>query len=293
MDQIDYIVRESGEQAIEQVPGGGLMRFLYGGNPLGKLALWMLIKRKLFSQIGGWYMSSKRSAKRVAPFVKDYNVPIEIYYSPGVGYKSFNQFFYRKIKPEYRPIEEGVVSSADGKILVFPEIKDSHQFFVKGQPFDINTFLNDVTLAEQYLDGAMAIIRLAPVDYHRYHFPISGQVSENTKIRGAYYSVSPLALRKRLEIFCENKREFAIVNSKDNGKVLICDVGATLTGSIIQTYQSNTNIEKGDEKGYFAFGGSTLILLFEKGKVTFNDDLISNTKAGFETTIKMGEQIGV
>ena len=161
MEEIEYIVRKSGEKAVEKVPGGGLMRFLYGGNPLGKLALWTLIKRKLFSHIGGWYMDSRASARRVAPFVKQYQIPIEIYYTPEVGYKSFNQFFYRKIRAKYRPIGEGVVSPADGKILVFPEIKDSQAFFVKGQPFNLSSFLRNETLVHQYSGGAMAIIRLA------------------------------------------------------------------------------------------------------------------------------------
>ena len=146
-------------------------------------------------------------------------------------------------------------------------------------------------MATKYDGGAMAIIRLAPVDYHRYHFPVSGIASKNTKIKGAYYSVSPLALRQRMRIFCENKREYSIVDSHNYGQVLICDVGATLTGSIIQTYEANSTVQKGDEKGYFAFGGSTLIILFEQGKIQFDQDLIENTKGGCETTIKMGEQI--
>jgi phosphatidylserine decarboxylase len=146
-------------------------------------------------------------------------------------------------------------------------------------------------LAKKYKDGAMAIVRLAPADYHRFHFPASGKVSASKAINGHYFSVSPLALQRSLKIFCENYREYCILESPTFGDILISDVGATMVGSIIQTYKANSEIEKGDEKGYFAFGGSTLVLLFEKGKADFDADLTSNTKKGFETTIRMGEQI--
>ncbi len=291
MNEIEYIDRSSGQKQIEAVPGGSFLKFLYGGNVLGKLSLWVLIKRKLFSTLGGWYMNSKSSEKRIIPFVEQYEIDLNDYHIPQDGFKHFNDFFYRKIKGHCRPVEEGIVSPADGKLLVFPTIQDSHLFFVKGQQFSLSSFLNSDSLADKYANGSMAIIRLAPVDYHRYHFPVSGMAGENKKIKGAYYSVSPLALRKRMRIFCENKREFMEVQSEEYGDVLICDVGATLTGGIIQTYQSGKLVEKGDEKGYFAFGGSTLILLFEK-MIQFSEDLVVNTKNGFETTIKMGEQIG-
>ena len=291
MGNIIYINRKTGEKETEQVPGDRFMQFLYGGNIFGKFSLWLLIKRKLFSKIGGRYMNSKASQSKIKPFVEKYSVPLDEYHIPKNDFKHFNDFFYRKIKAEARPVLDGVISPADGKILVFNTIDKSSEFFVKGLPFSLEAFLNDKTLANQYDAGAMAIIRLAPVDYHRYHFPLSGKIGENIKIKGDYYSVSPLALRQKTRIFCENKREYAILDTNQYGKVLICDVGATLTGSIIQTYKPNTKIEKGDEKGYFAFGGSTLILLFEKDSIKFDSDLVSNTKNGFETTIKMGETI--
>ncbi|HYQ56234.1 MAG TPA: phosphatidylserine decarboxylase, partial [Draconibacterium sp.] len=139
--------------------------------------------------------------------------------------------------------------------------------------------------------GEMAIVRLAPPDYHRFHFPASGTASKSIKINGHYFSVSPLALQKSLEIFCENKREYCTLSTEEYGDILIVDVGATMVGSIIQTYEANTQVKKGDEKGYFAFGGSTLVLLFEKGKITFDADLVENTKKGMETTVKVGENI--
>ncbi|WP_297094935.1 phosphatidylserine decarboxylase [uncultured Draconibacterium sp.] len=291
METIKYIERASGEIKTENVPGEGMLKWLYT-SATGNAALNVLVKRKIVSAMGGWYMDSKLSAKRIPNFVNEHHINLnECEFSDIKHYKTFNEFFYRKLNPDARPLGEGVVSPADGKILAFQSMKDVPSFFIKGSEFNLQTFLNDESLAQKYEAGAMAIIRLAPVDYHRYHFPASGKASESVKIKGHYYSVSPLALRGSLKIFCENKREHCTLSTENFGDILIVDVGATMVGSIIQTYGAGTKVEKGDEKGYFAFGGSTLVLLFEKGTIAFDADLIENTKKGMETTIRMGEQI--
>lgn len=293
MIEIKYINRRSGDVETEKVPGGGSMNFLYSSG-FGKLSLWLLVKRKAFSIWFGRYMSTKASAKKIPGFVEKHKIDLHEYIVPKDGFKSFNDFFYRKVKPEFRPIEEGVVSPADGRVLVFPDISEAHKFFVKGEEFDLNKFLNgDKKLTNLFVGGAMSIIRLAPVDYHRYHFPLSGVPEKSVLINGALYSVSPIALRKNMKIFFENKREYTVLKTNTHGKVLICDVGATLTGGIRQTYTPDVSVNKGDEKGYFYFGGSTLILLFEKGRISFSADLVSNTESGFETLLKMGETIGI
>lgn len=291
MEDINFINRETGKLETEKVPAGGTLKFLYG-SILGKISLSLLVKRKALSGIAGSYMNSKASRKKIAPFIKEYGINMNDFIVPQNGFKHFNDFFYRKITPTARPIKEGVVSPADGRVFAFNTIADSKKFFIKGSEFNLFSFLRDKELAHKFNGGSMVIIRLAPVDYHRYHFPVSGTVSENIKIKGSYYSVSPFALRKSLAIFCENKREYCTVKTEGNGEVLICDVGATMTGGIIQTYTPNTNIKKGDEKGYFAFGGSTLVLLFEKGKIKLSEDLLKNTENGYETYLKMGETIG-
>lgn len=291
MTQIKYINRVTGSIETENVPGGGSMRFLYG-NPIGKFSLWLLIKRKFFTAWFGKYMNSRSSAKKIPSFVENHKIDLEEYVVPEGGYKSFNDFFYRHIKPDFRPIGEGVVSPADGRVLVFPTIDSSQKFFVKGEAFNLNKFLKDDELASRFVGGSICIVRLAPVDYHRYHFPVHGIASESKLINGYYYSVSPIALQKNMKIFVENKREYTRLESDENGLVLICDVGATLTGGIQQTYQPNSQVKKGTEKGYFFFGGSTLILLFEKNRIVFSEDLIENSSRGYETLVKMGETIG-
>lgn len=290
MDKIVYIERATGEKKEELVPGGGFLKFLYGSTA-GKLSLNTLVKRKLFSIMGGAYMDSKASAKKIAPFIAKHSMDMGDYIVPKDGFSCFNDFFYRKINTSKRPIGEGVVSPADGKILTFETVAASQEFFVKGSLFNVASFLADEKLAKKYEGGAMCIVRLAPVDYHRFHFPAAGKAGKMVRIKGDYYSVSPLALRKSLEIFCQNKREYCIQETADYGDILICDVGATLTGSIIQTYTEEAHQPKGGDRGYFAFGGSTTVLLFEQGKMNFSKDLIDNTKAGLETTIKMGETI--
>ena len=292
MSKIKFIERSTGQLIEEDVPGGGVLNFLYGGNPLGKLSLFVMFRRKYFSSLFGKYIDSSRSKKGVVKFIDKFNIDMNDYQDEVSSFNTFNEFFYRKIKPSARPIGQGVISPADGRVLAFPEISDSTRFFIKGSEFNLNNFLGNQVLAEKFKGGAMLIVRLAPVDYHRFHFPVTGTVSETTKIKGAYYSVSPLALRKSLEIFCENKREYCVVETESQGEVLVCDVGATLTAGIHQTYLANTKIEKGEEKGYFSFGGSTLVVLFEKDKMTFSEDLIKNTNDGLETWLKMGETIG-
>lgn len=289
---IEYIDRQTGNILNEDTPANGIMNFLYGNNPMGKLSLNSLFKRKFLSSLGGKYMNSKASLKKVKPFIDKYNIEMDHFIVPKNGFKHFNDFFYRKVKTDKRPIQQGVISPADGRVLAFQNIKDTTNFFIKGSQFDLTKFLNNKALASKYNNGSMFIVRLAPVDYHRYHFPVSGKVSDNTKIKGDYYSVSPVALKKSLAIFLQNKREYCTVATEDNGEVLIMDVGATMTGSIIQTHKPNTIIDKGLEKGYFAFGGSTLVLLFEPNTIKFSKDLLTNTKNGYETFLKMGETIG-
>ncbi len=288
---LQYIDRQTGEVKSELVPGGKMMKNIYT-TTLGKSTLYFLFKRKCFSVFGGILMNWSYSKRKIQPFIDEHKVSIDDFIIPEKGFKHFNDFFYRKIQTTKRPIADGIVSPADGKILVFPTIQDSQSFFIKGNEFNLTSFLKNESLAKKYEEGSMAIIRLAPADYHRFHFPVSGPVGEVTKIKGYYYSVSPIALQKNLRIFCENKREYCEVKTKEYGDVLICDVGATLTGKIIQTFQPGSLVEKGQEKGYFAFGGSTTVLLFEKNKIQFSDDLLKNTGNALETTVLMGEKIG-
>lgn len=289
-DPIKYIERESGQLKTEKVPGEKWLAWLYY-NPIGEATLWALAKRKLVSSVYGYMMDRPSSAKKIAPFIEDFDIDMSI--AQQQEFNSFNDFFTRKLKDDARPVDTSsniVISPADGKALAYADISNS-DFIIKGYRFDVFSFLDNPELAQKYDDGALLIIRLAPPDYHRFHFPVSGYVSANKKIDGFYYSVNPIALRKKAEIFCLNKREYTVISNPLFGDVIMAEVGATMVGSIKQTYEGSF-ADKGEEKGYFEFGGSTIVLLFEKGKIDIDDDLLINTAKGYETTVKMGERIG-
>jgi len=287
---IKYYERESGQLKTEKVAGEKWLLWLYN-NPIGEATLWALAKKKLVSTIYGNMMDRTYSAKKIHPFIEDFDIDMSI--AQRQDFKNFNDFFTRKLNDDARLIDTSsniIVSPADGKILVYDDISDS-DFIIKGFRFDVSSFLANPDLAQKYHDGSLLIIRLAPVDYHRVHFPVSGNLSPNKKIEGDYYSVNPIALRKKAEIFCLNKREYTIISNPLFGDVNIAEVGATMVGSIEQTFKGSF-ANKGEEKGYFKFGGSTVVLLFEKSKILIDGDLLINTAKGYETTIKMGERIG-
>ena len=290
--QIQFIDRKSGEIITETPPGEGFLKLLYN-NPFGKMALLPLAKRKFLSSWYGRLMDKKRSTNKIDGFVKGLNINMDEAEKTTENYTSFNDFFYRKLKSTARPIESGLVSPGDGKMLAFKKTTDIHHFFVKGREFTLSEFLGDTKIAERYKNSSLVILRLAPNDYHRFHFPYNGTPSEVTKIKGHYFSVSPYALASNFtKVFCENKREFCTFNTKDKGEMIIAPVGATMVGSIIETYIPNKNVTKGDEMGYFAFGGSTIVLLIDSDKFTIDEDILQNTQNKMETFVKMGEKIG-
>ncbi len=290
--KIKYIDRATGVIKTERPPAEGLLKFLYD-NPFGKTAVLPLVKRKFLSELYGRRMDSIASIKKIKPFVEDLNIDMNESLMSIDDFSSFNDFFYRKLKPESRPIGEGFVSPGDGRLLAFENIDLVNSFFVKGRKFTLTEFLQDQKLAKQYEGGTLIILRLAPNDYHRFHFPFNGIPSSIKKIKGSYFSVSPYALASNFtKVFCENKREICILKTENKGDLLIAPIGATMVGTIIETYQPNTAVNRGDEMGYFAFGGSTVVVIAEAGKISVDADIISNTANKIETFVKMGEKIG-
>lgn len=292
MKEITFVDRTSNQLISEKPPGEGFLKFLYH-HPFGQLPLELVVKRKLLSQIYGRMMHAASSKKQIRSFVQDYQIDMNEAIKSVDEYDSFNDFFIRKLKTSARPIAEGLTSPADGKLIAFNNISEVGDFFVKGQKFDLIDFLQDKALADKYQNAAMMVVRLAPNDYHRFHFPYSGNASPPTQISGSYYSVSPHALLKNFaKVFCENKREYALLSTPEKGDIIISPVGATMVGTIIETYPFGQKVQKGSEMGYFAFGGSSILLLLEEGKFEIDADLLQNTKDGRETAVKMGEQIG-
>jgi len=215
-------------------------------------------------------------------------------------YKTFNEFFYRELKPSARPIADPddprvVVSPADCRMMCFPELMDATKLWIKGEKFTVEGLLGPrAELAQKFVSGSMVICRLAPQDYHRWHWPVNGTVKQITKIPGTLFTVNPIAINKNVDVFTHNKRDVIEIETDQYGTMVMIAVGATMVGSIHLLCETTpyTLHKKGDQQGYFAFGGSTVIVLFERGVVRFDDDLVKHSKKPLETLVKVNSKIG-
>ena len=291
---IQFFNRYTGQVETETVYGEKWLRFILF-NPFGKIALHTVAKRAWFSRWYGWRMSGFSSKSRVKPFIETYGIAEEEHVKRADEFTSFNDFFYRKLKPEARPVDEAedsVVFPADGRHLGFSKASEVEGVFVKGQQFNLERLLGDSDLAARYADGAAVFSRLCPVDYHRFHFPVAGVPGNARLINGLLYSVNPLALRDRLGILWENKRYVTEIDTEGVGKVLVLEIGATNVGSVNLTYVPTRPVKKGEEKGYFAFGGSATFTIFEQGRVKLADDLLEQSAQQRELYAKMGDYMG-
>lgn len=291
---VKFYNRETKEYETEQIAGDTYLNWTYS-SPVGMRLLELIIKKKLFSKLYGYYCDSKRSQKKIASFIKNFNIDMSHSEKSLERFQSFNDFFTRKLVKAARPINntlETLISPGDGRLLAYQNIDLNKLVQVKGYTYSLNKLIDEPNIVSKFSEGTCLILRLCPTDYHRFHFIDNGTCEDSKKIKGDYYSVNPIALKKVPELFCKNKREWSIFHSNNFGDVLHIEVGATCVGSIIQTYTPGNTIKKGDEKGYFKFGGSTTILFFQKGKVKIDDDIIEQTNKGYETKILMGEKIG-
>ncbi len=293
-ESVQYFDRYSKTMKTEKIYGEAYLRFVYE-NPLGRLAFLNLVKRGFFSRLYGWLMDRSSSKKKIASFLETYQVDSSEFLEDSATYKTFNEFFYRKLKPEARPIHPdplACVFPADGRHLGFQDLSQTTGFFVKGEIFSLQELLQDLSLAERYSQGSMVVSRLCPTDYHRFHFPVEGIPSPPIPIQGDLFSVSPIALRDNIHIFTRNKRVLTSVESPTFGRVTMIEVGATMVGGIHYTYEAGQEIPKGHEKGYFRFGGSSTITLFEPGRVQLAPDLIECSLKHVELYAKMGDVLG-
>lgn len=294
MDEIRFFDRYTRQELVEKVYGDQALRWTYG-SALGRLALATVVKRIWFSRWYGWRMDRPKSREKIRPFLSDYELdPSEFARDPS-EFANFNEFFARELKPEARPIDQApdsAVFPADGRHLCVPDLSISDGLFVKGQMFDLATLLQDDAKTERYANGSLLLSRLCPVDYHRFHFPLSGRPGATRLINGPLYSVNPIALRQNIQILATNKRTLTELQTDAFGTVLLIEVGATCVGSIRQTYRPDEDVTKGQEKGYFRFGGSSTMTLFEPGVIRFADDLLEQSAQQRELYAKMGDVLG-
>lgn len=286
-----YIDNE-GRVKIEETAQDRLLEWIYS-HRTGRAILKFLVQPGI-TKAGGWFLEQPWSKVLITPFIKKNQINMSCYQDQ--QYRSYNDFFTRRIKPEYRPIEgteKTLVCPCDGKLSVYPispKGNKESRFCIKNTFYTVSSLLQSKRLAEYYEGGWVCVFRLTVDDYHRYCYVDDGQKSINYRIPGAFHTVNPAA-GDVLPIYKENTREFSLLKSRHFRTVVMMEVGALMVGRITN-YHEACQVKRGQEKGRFEFGGSTIILLFQKGGVQIDERLIKNTEKGYETIVRMGERIG-
>ena len=275
------------------VPGDdGQDRFLewmYGTRP-GRLLVKLMIRPGV-SRAAGWLLDRRVSALAVRPFIRKNHICMDDFEQR--RFRSFNDFFTRRVLPGKRPVDDApahLSAPCDSKLTVY-DIRPDSRFRVKGTEYTLEGLLQSKELAETFLGGTLLLFRLTVGDYHRYAYIDSGFVTGSTRISGVFHTVNPAAA-SRCPIYRENTREYSLLESLRFGTVLQMEVGAAMVGRIVNAPGSR-NVRRGEEKGRFEFGGSTVIVLLQKGRAILDADLLRNTAQDAETVVRLGERIGI
>lgn len=275
------------------VPGDdGQDRFLewmYGTRP-GRLLVKLMIRPGV-SRAAGWLLDRRVSALAVRPFIRKNHICMDDFEQR--RFRSFNDFFTRRVLPGKRPVDDApahLIAPCDSKLTVY-DIRPDSRFRVKGTEYTLEGLLQSKELAETFLGGTLLLFRLTVGDYHRYTYIDSGFVTGSTRIPGVFHTVNPVAA-SRCPIYRENTREYSLLESLRFGTVLQMEVGAAMVGRIVNAPGSR-NVRRGEEKGRFEFGGSTVIVLLQKGRAILDADLLRNTAQDAETVVRLGERIGI
>ncbi len=264
------------------------IRFLYNTAP-GRVAL-RLFTSVPVSKLFGLFMSSRASTLLIRGFIRRNRVDMSEYVSK--KYVSFNDFFTRKAKEDRRAFSKvlsDLPAPCDGKLTAY-NIAANGTFQIKGSAYTINSLLQDKALADEFVGGVCLIFRLTPDDYHRYAFIDDGEVISRKRIKGVLHTVRPIACA-RYKVYAQNTREYTVMNTKRFGKVVQMEVGALFVGRV-SNHPLRDAFMRGDEKGMFEFGGSTIVMFFRKDAVTIDDTIYENTLKNRETVVKMGYKIG-
>ena len=294
---IKYFNRVTKQLEVEKVYGSDFLEWAYEGR-LGFALTERFFSKKWLSLLMGAYESSSLSKNKIPGFVERYQIPMQDY--EDANYQSFNDFFIRKFRAGKRPFAASPTAfcaGAEARYLAFENLTAQTKVTVKGIEIDLKQLIGDKDVGEEFEGGTLIIARLCPVDYHRFHFPIKGEISHAYRVAGALHSVNPVALGAKPDVFLINERQVAILESETFGKVAMIEVGALGVGKIIQSaYSPNgrypVKFDKGQEKGYFLFGGSTVIWVLQKGQLTLSEDLATNSRNGIETWIPLGDLLG-
>jgi phosphatidylserine decarboxylase len=279
--------RKNGILLKETICGEGSMKFVYR-TKLGKAIGYTVLKRRFFTRLCTASHYTRFSRRKIQKFVNRYNINMDEALRPMEDYRSFNDFFTRQLKEGARQIDlspQVLISPADSKCIAYP-IQDGMVFSVKGIKYSLGELVRDQNVAEEYRDGICLVFRLAPTDYHRF-CSVDRGVRE---IKGHWNTVNTHYAPKK--VHATNYRQVCTIRSENFGLITEIDVGAMMVGKIIQHKPMGGILEKGEEKGYFEFGGSTVVLLFKRDRVALADDILQYSALGIECIVRMGESIG-
>ncbi len=269
------------------------VRKLYG-KWYGSVLHYILTKGKWPSTFSGIWANSRISKRHIPRFIKKYSISVNEIEKPVSSFKTFNEFFTRKLKEGARPIPDSpntIISPADGTLRVIPNISKQTPFSIKETPFTLQKMVRDEKIAQQFEGGTAFIIRLAPWDYHRLHFPITGTPSVPRKFRGRYESVHPFVYLSGVQPLDVNERHLILHDTQTVSTVALILVGALFVGTIVETYIPDKEQKKGQEIGHFKFGGSTIVMLFQPNKIDVLPEILKNSKEGKETVVRVGQII--
>ena len=287
--------RRRGECFRETVLGDGLLRLAYAPALRG-VSQWLLFRHALWCRLLGWYADSRCSRRRIRPTIARLGIDEGEFRDPTASFATFNLFFTRHLRADARPFDpapDRLCSPADCRLLVFPRLAGDTCVPVKGRSFTVAGLLGPGHAADAagFAAGAVAVCRLCPADYHRYHYPLAGRETHHWVVPGAFNSVHPRALELGLNVFVENRRQVTLLDLENGGPCAFIEVGAFGVAGIVQTHARGP-FAKLEEKGFFCFGGSTLILVFQAGTVAFDADLSQHSATGIEVLVRCGEGIG-
>jgi phosphatidylserine decarboxylase len=279
----------SGNIIAQDSAQGGALNFLYN-NAFGRLISKLLV-RKFVSNLGRLYMESSLSKRRIKKLIKEHGIDMSDYEDR--EFSSFNDFFTRKLAPGKRTVDQdnnACVSPADSKLTVY-DISEDSIYRIKGCDYSIITLLGgDESLASEFYGGKCFIYRLTVDNYHRYCYPDNGTEVEHRFIPGIYHTVNPIAI-ERYDVYGKNCRELTLLDTESFGRIAYIEVGAMMVGRI-NNHHAKEPFARGDEKGYFSFGGSTIIVLYKKDSVIPDADIAENSKTETETVVMFGERVG-
>lgn len=244
-----------------------------------------------FSRVGGRLLNTRLSALFIRLFIRAGSIDMSQYEKR--KYLSYNDFFTRKLLPGARKVSDApdsFISPCDSRLSVY-EISDTCAVDIKYTRYSVASLLRDRKLAEEYAGGYIWVFRLCVDDYHRYIYVDNGTISQSHHIAGVLHTVNPAA-NDIYPIYKENTREYSLLESEHFGTILQMEVGALLVGKI-QNHCLSGSVKRGQEKGNFAFGGSTIILMTKKDAVCPDADILHNSARGIETRVLLGEQIGI